>query len=261
MMSSDSAITPYGGGAWGSRGMAIAGEAALRAAVTLRTNILSLAGAITQTDPAHLDIIDGRVVDSRTGLETVSLADAGQIGYFRQDTLPPGFSVELSVTRSFVPNEAIYYTANGVQGAHVEIDPDTGFVRLLGHWAVDDCGRVINPLLVDEQVRGGIVQGIGAALFEQCLYSEEGQLQNGTMADYLAPMAAEMPDIVVGHVETPEATTALGAKGVGEAGLIGGIGVMWSAVNDGLRLLGARIDHQPFTPERILEAIRAARRS
>ncbi|MGE0748035.1 MAG: xanthine dehydrogenase family protein molybdopterin-binding subunit, partial [Rhodospirillales bacterium] len=168
MMSSDSAITPYGGGSWGSRGMAIAGEAALRAALTLRANILALAGAITQNDPAHLDIIDGTVVDGRSGLAVVSLAEAGQIGYFRQETLPPGFAVELSVTRSFVPNEAIYYAANGVQGSHVEIDTDTGFVRLLGHWAVDDCGRVINPLLVDEQVRGGIVQGIGAALFEQC---------------------------------------------------------------------------------------------
>ena len=124
---------------------------------------------------------------------------------------------------------------------------------------MDDCGRVINPLLVDEQVRGGIVQGIGAALFEQCLYDNEGQLQNGTMADYLAPMAGEMPDIVVGHVETPERATQLGAKGVGEAGLIGGIGVVWSAVNDALRPLNAAVMHQPFTPERILQAIKAGR--
>ena len=98
------------------------------------------------------------------------------------------------------------------------LDPETGFINLLGHWAMDDCGRVINPLLVDEQVRGGIVQGIGAVLYEECIYDDAGNLVNGTMADYLVPMAAEMPDIYVDHVESPEATTQLGAKGIGEPG-------------------------------------------
>ena len=87
--------------------------------------------------------------------------------------------------------------ANGVQASYVDVDCDTGFIRILGQWAVDDCGRVINPLLVDEQVRGGIGQGIGAVLFEECVYSEDANLLNGTMADYLVPMANEMPDIVV----------------------------------------------------------------
>ncbi len=121
---------------------------------------------------------------------------------------------------------------------------DTGFIRLLGQWAVDDCGRVINPLLVDEQVRGGIVQGIGAVLFEECIYSEDANLLNGTMADYLVPMAYEMPDIVVGHVETPETSTELGAKGIGEAGLIGAMGAVWVAVNDALQA-ARRQDYAP----------------
>ena len=129
----------------------------------------------------------------------------------------------------------MYYMANGVQASYVEVDCDTGFIRVLGQWAVDDCGRVINPLLVDEQVRGGIVQGIGAVLFEECIYSDDANLLNGTMADYLVPMADEMPDIVVGHVETPEASTKLGAKGIGEAGLIGAMGSVWVAVNDALK--------------------------
>jgi carbon-monoxide dehydrogenase large subunit len=214
-----------------------------------------LAGAIAQTPAEALDVIAGQVVNTRTGQGVASLAEIGRIGYFRQDTLPRDFDVQLSVTESFVGNDKAYYMANGVQGSLVEVDPDTGFIRVLGQWAVDDCGRVINPLLVDEQVRGGIVQGIGAVLFEECIYGEEGNLLNGTMADYLVPMAAEMPDIVVGHVETPEASTELGAKGIGEAGLIGAMGAVWVGVNDALKPLGARVLHQPFTPERVLDAL------
>ena len=259
IINGDSASTAYGGGAWASRGTPIGGEASLKTALTLRANILDLAGVIAQMSPENLDIVDGQIVDTRTGMTTASLAEIAEIGYFRQDTLPPDYDVQLSVTQSHVHNDKDYYLANGIQGAYLEIDTESGFIRLLGHWAVDDCGRVINPLLVDEQVRGGIVQGIGATLYEQCMYSDDGQMQNGTMADYLAPMAFEMPDIVVEHVETREASTMLGAKGIGEAGMIGAIGVMWSAVNDALRPLGAEINHQPFTPERILEALKAAR--
>jgi CO/xanthine dehydrogenase Mo-binding subunit len=251
----DSAISPYGGGAWASRGTAIGGEAALRAGAMLKQNILSLASAITQTPADALTIAEGQVMNTRSGQAVISLADVGRIGYFRQDTLPADFDVQLSVTASFVANDKICYMANGVQGSYVEVDCETGFIKLLGQWAVDDCGRVINPLLVDEQVRGGIVQGIGAVLFEECIYSDDGNLLNGTMADYLVPMAGEMPDIVLDHVETPEASTKLGAKGIGEGGLIGAMGSVWVAVNDALKPLGAKVRHQPFTPERILDAL------
>jgi aerobic carbon-monoxide dehydrogenase large subunit len=254
----DSAISPYGGGAWASRGTAIGGEAALRAGRMLKRNVLTLAGAITQTPPDALDIVDATIVNTRGGQSVISLADVGRIGYFRQDTLPPDFDVQLSVSASFVANDKPYYMANGVQATYVEVDRETGFVSVLGQWAVDDCGRVINPLLVDEQVRGGIVQGIGAVLYEECVYDENANLLNGTMADYLLPMAREMPDMVIAHVETPEHSTTLGAKGIGEAGLIGAMGSMWVAVNDALKPLGAKVLHQPFTPERILDAIARA---
>ena len=251
----DSAISPYGGGAWASRGTAIGGEAALRAGLMLKQNILALASAVTQTPADALSIADGEVINTRSGQAVISLADVGRIGYFRQDTLPADFDVQLSVSASFVANDKMYYMANGVQGSYVEVDCETGFTTMLGQWAVDDCGRVINPLLVDEQVRGGIVQGIGAALFEECIFSDDANLLNGTMADYLVPMAAEMPDIVLDHVETPEPSTRLGAKGIGEGGLIGAMGSVWVAVNDALKPLGAKVRHQPFTPERILDAL------
>ena len=255
----DSSISPYGGGAWASRGTAIGGEAALRAGTLLKQNILSLAGAITQTPADALTIADGQVINTRTGKNVISLADIGRIGYFRQDTLPRDFDVQLSVSTSFVANDKMYYMANGVQASYVEVDCETGFIKVLGQWAVDDCGRIINPLLVEEQVRGGIVQGIGAVLFEECIFSDDANLLNGTMADYLVPMAEEMPDILLDHVETPEASTRLGAKGIGEGGLIGAMGSVWVAVNDALKPLGAKVRHQPFTPERVLDALARAR--
>jgi carbon-monoxide dehydrogenase large subunit len=128
-------------------------------------------------------------------------------------------------------------------------------VTLLGHWVVDDCGTIVNPLLVDEQIRGGVVQGIGAALYEECLYSPEGQLLNATFADYLVPMAGEMPDIAVGHVSTPTATSELGAKGAGEAGTAGAAAAVMNALNDALAPLGAQVTQMPFTPERVLRAL------
>jgi carbon-monoxide dehydrogenase large subunit len=255
----DSAISTYGGGAWASRGTVIGGEAALRAGLMLKHNILSLASAITQTPTDSLDVKNGQVLNIKTGQSAISLADVGRIGYFRQDTLPKDFDVQLSVSASFVANDKLFYMANGVQATYLEVDRETGFIKLLGQWAVDDCGRIINPLLVEEQVRGGIVQGIGAVLFEECIYSEDANLLNGTMADYLVPMAYEMPDILVEHVETPEASTKLGAKGIGEAGLIGAMGSVWVAVNDALKPFGAKILHQPFTPERVLDSLARAR--
>jgi carbon-monoxide dehydrogenase large subunit len=139
----------------------------------------------------------------------------------------------------------------------VEVDPDTGFIKLLKHWCVEDCGTVINPMLVDEQIRGGIVQGLGGALLEECQYDSNGQLLNGSMADYLVPMAVEMPDIEVGHVQTPTQTSELGAKGAGEAGTAGAPGALMNAVNDALApLLGGNlITAQPMTPQRVLTAL------
>jgi len=139
--------------------------------------------------------------------------------------------------------------------AHVEVDIETGMVKILNFWAVEDCGRVINPMLVDEQIRGGVVQGIGSALYEECLYSEDGQLLNPTMADYLVPMASEMPNIIVGHVETPTKTSELGAKGAGEAGTGGAPAAIINAVNDALKPLSKSIWQIPITPDRLLTAL------
>jgi aerobic carbon-monoxide dehydrogenase large subunit len=158
-------------------------------------------------------------------------------------------------TRHYSTKEFPFAFTNGVQASWLEVDVDTGIVKLLKHWVVEDCGRVINPMLVDEQVRGGVVQGIGGALYEHCVYDEAGQLRTTTLADYMVPMAAEMPDIMVGHVETPTAESLLGAKGAGEAGTAGAPAAIMNAINDALKPFGARVFAQPFTPDRILRAI------
>jgi carbon-monoxide dehydrogenase large subunit len=257
VLAGDSATTPYGGGAWASRGMTIGGEAALRAGRALKENILDLAATILQTSAETLTLAGGEVRDKETGEARMDLAEIGRIGYYRQDTLPPGTQPELMVTRHFVP-DAAYYVANGVHGAHVEVDIETGFVNILGWWVADDCGRVINPLLVDEQIRGGVIQGIGNALYEHTQYDAGGQMLNATLADYLLPMAGEMPDIRIAHVETPVPDTQLGANGIGESGTIGAITVLWCAINDALRPLGAEATKQPFTPEHILDVLAQA---
>lgn len=257
ILSGDSATTPYGGGSWASRGAAMAGEAALLAARDLKCNIFTLAAALLQVRPEDLTLRNGTI--SGNGGASLTLAEIGRVGHFRQDTLPPDVQPQLAVTRSFLPrtDQTPYFVANGVQGSLVELDAETGFIKLLGHWAVDDCGRVINPLLVDEQIRGGIVQGIGGALFENCIYDQNGQMKNASMADYLVPMSFEMPDIDVSHVATPTKLSLLGAKGVGEAGTIGALGALWSSVNDALHGLGAEVTSQPFTPQTILDALDA----
>ena len=255
VITGDTAVTPSGGGTWASRGAGIGGEAVLQAGKALKTNILAVAGAVLSVDPATLDVVDNAVVDRLTGVEQMPLAEVGRVAYFRPDTLPMDFQSELTVTRHYTPREFGFTFTNGIQASYVEVDTETGFIKLLKHWCVEDCGTVLNPMLVDEQLRGGVVQGLGGALLEECLYSPEGQMLNGSMADYLVPMAYEMPDIEIGHVSTPTRTSELGAKGAGEAGTAGAPGAVMNAVNDALDGLGERVVEQPMTPERILKAL------
>jgi carbon-monoxide dehydrogenase large subunit len=255
VITGDTRATPYGGGTWACRGAGIGGEAALQSALALRAQLLEVAGAMLQAAPSSLDIVMGEVVDKASGTPRMSLAELGRIVYFRGDTLPKELARELVQTRHFITKEYPFAFTNGIQACWAEVDVATGMVKVLEHWCVEDCGRVINPLLVDEQVRGGIVQGLGGALYEHCVYDAQGNLLTTTLADYLVPMAAEMPDIHVGHVETPTKESLLGAKGAGEAGTAGAPGALMNAINDALRPLGARVTEQPFTPARILKAL------
>ncbi|MEO7404676.1 MAG: xanthine dehydrogenase family protein molybdopterin-binding subunit, partial [Burkholderiales bacterium] len=209
----DTVMTSVGGGTFASRGLAISGEAALAAAKQLRE---------------RLDAINAAL-----GGPPRSLAELGAVLHYKQHLLPPGIAAEPMVT-AHITMKRPFLLANGVQASLVELDPDTGFVKLRKHWIVEDCGRVINPLLADAQLRGGIIQGIGAAMWEECRYDERGQTLAGTMADYLVPMSRETPDIAIEHIETSVTDTLLGATGIGEAGTIGAAAAVANAINDAL---------------------------
>ncbi len=255
VVTGDTEITPYGGGTWASRGAGVGGEAVLLAGETLRQNILRVASVILKRDITELAVRRGKIIEAGSTNELLSFAELGRIAYFRSDTLPADFTPELMVTRHYAQRDFPFIFTNGVQASYVEVDVDTGFVTLLKHWVVEDCGRVLNPLLVDEQMRGSIVQGIGGALYEECLYDDRGLMLNANMADYLVPMAAEMPDIEVAHVQTPTASSKLGAKGAGEAGTAGAPAAVMNAINDAISPFGATAFSQPITPEKILRAL------
>ena len=253
VITGDTDVMPYGGGTYGSRGAGIGGEASWKAALTLRGQILELAGVLLQTDASALDIRDGTVVDADSGNERVTLAELGNIAFLRSYELPDDYHPVLVATERFRVRDYIF--TNAAHAAYVEVDTDTGFVKVLNYWLVEDCGRVINPQLVDEQQRGSVVHGLGDALYEHCIYDEAGQLQNATMADYLVPMSFEMPDIVVEHVITPTSKTTLGAKGAGESGMAGVPQTILSAVNDAIRPAGGEVTAVPVTPEDVLRVL------
>ncbi len=255
-ISGDTDATPYGGGTYASRATAIGGEATYQAALDLRREILHMAGILLQADPDKLDIVDGHVVNDGSNEPRIPLSEIGRIGHFQLGELPNNYQPVLSHTRRYRLQDSPYIYTNGIHGAYVEVDVDTGWIRHLKHWVVEDCGRIINQQLADEQIRGGCVQGLGGALYEHCIYDDYGQLQNGTMADYVTPMMSEMPDIEIDHIQTPTSESELGAKGAGESGTGAAPGVVMNAVNNAIKpLTDGRVTEQPITPEIVLGAL------
>jgi carbon-monoxide dehydrogenase large subunit len=255
VVTGDTSATPYGAGTWASRSTSIAGEAALKAAKRLRQSLLDVGAALTQATPDQLALEDGQVIDGESGLARISYEEIGRIVHFRGHELPKGFDPIMISTEQFSLKDNLFLYNNGAAGCHVELDPELGAIRVLGFWIVSDCGRIVNRKLVEEQLRGGVAQGIGAALWENVLYDEAGRLLTRTFRDYGLPRAADLPDIVVDHIETPTKSTELGAKGTAEAGIIGAAAAVMNAINDALAPFDARVTHQPFTPERILAAL------
>ena len=205
-----------------------------------------------QTDIKSLDIEDN-VVIRKNGGEGINLQQLAQTVYYRGHELPKGTNPELLATASFLIEGIPFVFTNSAMGCHVSIDQETGLVKINKFWVVEDCGTQINPKLVEEQIRGGVVQGIGGALYEECVYDDQGNMQNATMADYLVPMAYEMPDIIVDHVTTNSGRSIIGAKGAGEAGTGGAPAVIMNAINNALKDLNIEMTSQPITPEKILK--------
>ena len=254
----DTSVVPYGIGTFGSRATAVGGTAVYRCLERLRDKLLKIAGHLMQEDPAKLVLQGKQVVSRRNPKKTMSLADVVTAAYVAK-TLPPNMEPGLEATDFYEPSNFTY--PFGTHVAVVEVDPETGNVELIKYVAVDDCGNVINPLLVDGQVHGGIVQSIGQAFLEGAVYDEEGQLLTGELTDYALPRAADVPWMETFHTVTPTPVNAMGVKGVGEAGTIGATPALVNAVVDALAKLGVRHIDMPLKRERVWKAIRDAART
>jgi len=246
---SDTAAVPRGGGTGGSRSLQLAGSALLEAAEQVVEVAKELAAR--RMEAAAFDVVldDGRF--EVAGVPARSVGWAEVLDQARQD------GVELRASVDFEQRGATF--PFGAHVAVVEVDTETGAVRPLRHVAVDDCGRIVNPLLVAGQQHGGIAQGMAQALFEEVVYDHSGTLRTATLADYAVPSAAELPSFEVSSTETPTPLNPLGAKGIGESGTIGATPAVLNAVVDAVSHLGVRHLDMPCTPERVWRAIQDAR--
>ncbi|MEO1794891.1 MAG: molybdopterin cofactor-binding domain-containing protein, partial [Pseudomonadota bacterium] len=252
----DTAATSIGGGHGGSRGMEVGGNAVRQASETFADRLRAVAAHALNSTPADIELDAGVARDRATG-QSLSIADVLKAGA-DPDRRPPGSDEPpLDVTEVFERGKIT--VPNGVHAAEVEVDPDTGEVRVVGFWAVDDFGRVLNPLLADGQVMGGIAQGLGQALFEEIVYDpDSGQLLTGSFMDYCLPRADDLPALNVFYYEdAPTEHNPLGVKGAGEAGCCGAPPAIVNAVLNALAPHGVRHIDMPLTPEKVWRAIHA----
>ncbi len=254
----NSTANTWGTGTWGSRAAVIGAGSIGRAANIVRNRIKEVAAHLLDTAPEDIEFDNGRVHPAEVPEKGMSLADVAGAIYFAEGTHPAGFDPTLEATATFDPAEVLL--ANGGHAAIVEIDADTGIARVEKVFAVEDCGRMINPMIVEGQIRGGIGQAIGASLLEELVHDEEGQLVTTTYLDYLLPSAADVPDIEIAHLETPTNLVPGGIKGMGESAMISAPAAIIGAVNDALDYFGARLERFPASPRNVFDALQAVRR-
>jgi len=257
VVQSDTALVPRGSGTMGSRSLQTAGSALYRASEQVIEKAKQLAAHLLEASPDDMVVHDGGRVGvagvPATALTWAELASAAE----RPDRRPEGWEGGLASELDFNQGEATY--PFGAHVAVVDVDSETGRVELLRHVAVDDCGRILNPLLVTGQQHGGIAQGAAQALFEEVVYDDDGNPLTGNLMDYAMPSAAELPSFEASNTETPTPLNPLGAKGIGESGTIGSTPAIQNAVIDALSHLGVRHLDMPLTAERVWRAIHDAR--
>jgi carbon-monoxide dehydrogenase large subunit len=253
----DTAITPYSTGTWGSRSMVMAGGAVSRACQEIARRAAEIGSWLLKTETG-VSVREGLVIGPSG---SVTLQEIARIWYLRPQDLPahvnPG---GLEVTAGYKPERDSGTFSYAAHAALVAVDPETGEVEILDYVIVEDGGKLVNPMVVDGQICGGVAQGIGTALYEEMPFDTSGQPLASTFADYLLPGPTEVPALRIIHMETPSPYTEFGVKGIGEGGAIAPPATITNAINDALRPLGAaEILQSPATPRRILEAIEQAK--
>jgi aerobic carbon-monoxide dehydrogenase large subunit len=253
---SDSAVVPRGAGTWGSRSLQVGGSAVVEQGQAVVAKARTLASHLLEVDEADLtEPVNGRFEVAGAPERAVTWSELAAAAA-DPSRLPEGMTPGLTAAGSFRELESTF--PFGAHVAVVEVDTQTGDVRLVRHIAVDDCGRILNPMLVDGQVGGGLGQGIAQALYEEVRYDESGNPIAGNLATYGMPAASELPRFEIGHTETPTPLNPLGAKGIGESATIGSTPAVQSAVMDALSTRGVRHIDLPLAPERVWRAIRDA---
>ena len=251
----DTDRTPYGWGTFASRSLVIAGGASLLAARKIRHKILIAASHVLEAAADDIVLEAGSAKVSGTD-RAVPIAALARAVYHQTHTFKGEIGPGLREAADYDPSGTF---SNACHVAFVELDPETGRVSLQKYLVVEDAGRIINPLIADGQVHGGVAQGIGNALFEEIVYDPDGNIATASLADYLPPTAREIPPFELHHIETPTDASITGAKGLGEGGAIGAPAAVLNAVNDALSPFGVAIDEIPATPQRIRAALRTMR--
>jgi aerobic carbon-monoxide dehydrogenase large subunit len=252
----DTGAGPMGLGTYGSRSIPVGGEAIARAADKVADKCKRIVAHQLEAAPEDIEIADGMFKVRGTD-KGMALGDVSGIAHAMPHLMPEGMEPALEEQSFFDPENFVF--PFGAHACIVEVDVETGKVEILRYVAVDDCGNALNPLLIDGQVHGGIVHGLGQALYEQLVYDENGQLITGTFVDYALPTAAEMPSFELDRTVTPSPVNSMGAKGIGEAGTIASSPTVVNGVIDALRPLGVTYMDMPCTPMRVWQAINDAK--
>jgi aerobic carbon-monoxide dehydrogenase large subunit len=247
----DTGTGPEGRNTYGSRSLAVGGEALARCAIKIADKAKAIVADQLEAAADDIELADGKYSVKGSPDKGMTLAEVAGAAYL--NLVPEGMEPGLEETTFYDPENFVF--PFGAHACIVDVDKDTGKTKVVRYVAVDDCGRAINPLLIDGQVHGGIVHAIGQALYERVHYDEDGQLVTGTFVDYALPTAAELPSFETDRTETPSPVNSLGAKGVGEAGTIAASAAVTNAVIDALRPLGVSYMNMPLTPMRVWEAI------
>jgi aerobic carbon-monoxide dehydrogenase large subunit len=252
----DSAAVPGATGTYASRSLVLAGGAGTLAAQAVREKVLNAASHLLEASASDLIAEDGRVTVAGTD-RSVTFREVARVVYAESTMLPPDARGDLAATKTYDP--VFGTTTSATHVAALEIDPETYEVRVDRFAVAEDCGRVVNPLIVDGQVHGGVAQGVGAALYEEIVYDEQGQITTASFVDYLVPSACEILPMQVVHLESASPTTLGGFRGMGEGGTIGAPAAIANALADALSPLGIEISELPVTPERLFRLVKAAR--
>ena len=250
----DTDRSPYGWGTFASRSLVISGGACLIASRKMRTKLLTLASHLLEASASDIVLEEGMAKVSGTD-RSVSIASMSRAAYYQTHRFKGEIEPGMTETGSYDPAGTF---SNACHVATVLVDVETGHVTIEKFLVAEDAGRIINPMIADGQVHGGIAQGIGNALLEEIIYSESGDILTSTLADYLPPTAREIPEIELHHMETTSEASITKAKGVGEGGAIGAPAAVLNAINDALTPFGVQIDEIPATPRKIRAALRGA---